>query len=155
GPSRPRNKPSNVIIPGIASRLRTFGAESRSSVGKTRPLRSNVVRAARSPSAGSRGGNDRQELDMLWSFICSSPYGVRSALETEVSRSIGPLRNCPIARFGFRSWARYVCNRPTAQRINSRAGLRNSHEAGTERRSRPLHTWHRQSIFVAHAAGRR
>ncbi|MGZ5844937.1 MAG: hypothetical protein ACXWJL_08050, partial [Xanthobacteraceae bacterium] len=46
GPRRPRNNPSNVIMPAIARRLRTFGAASRSSVGKTGPSSSNLVRAA-------------------------------------------------------------------------------------------------------------
>ena len=45
-PRRPRNSPSKVIMPAIANRLRTFGAESRSSVDNTGPSSCNLVRAA-------------------------------------------------------------------------------------------------------------
>src|SRR5262249_44587338 len=41
-----RKNPSNVITPANASRVRIFGAARRSSVGRTGPSSSNLVRAA-------------------------------------------------------------------------------------------------------------
>src|SRR5215208_3810371 len=45
-PIRPRKNPSNVITPTKARRLRTFGAASRSSVGRIGPSSRILVRAA-------------------------------------------------------------------------------------------------------------
>ncbi len=45
-PMRPRKKPSKVMTPTKARRLRTFGAASRSSVGRTGPSSRSFVRAA-------------------------------------------------------------------------------------------------------------
>ena len=45
-PRRPRKKPSNVIMPTKASRLRTLGADNQSKVGRIGPSSSNLVRAA-------------------------------------------------------------------------------------------------------------
>ena len=45
-PRRPRKNPSKVIMPANASRLRTFGAARRSSVGKIGPSSRSLVRAA-------------------------------------------------------------------------------------------------------------
>ena len=54
-PMRPRKKPSKTITPTNARRLRTFGAASRSNVGRIGPLSSNLVRAA--------GGGDATVAD--------------------------------------------------------------------------------------------
>src|SRR5436853_3431107 len=72
GPRRPRNRPSKVIMPAIARRLRTFGAESRSSVDKTGPSSSNLVRAATGraaaglvATAGKNAGGEFARLRLL------------------------------------------------------------------------------------------
>src|SRR5262245_63840142 len=88
GPRRPRNSPSNVIMPAIARRLRTFGAESRSSVDRTGPSSSNLVRAAAGRTAvgwvATVGDNDGREFAMLWLLmVAPSRTGLRAAPETE------------------------------------------------------------------------
>src|SRR5262249_37802425 len=85
GPRRPRNSPSNVIMPAIARRLRTFGAESRSSVDRTGPSSCSLVRAATGRTAGATvGGNDGREFAMLWLLMGAPPRtGLRAAPETE------------------------------------------------------------------------
>src|SRR5215217_104751 len=45
-PIRPRKNPSKVMTPTKARRLRTFGAASRKSVGRTGPSSRSFVRAA-------------------------------------------------------------------------------------------------------------
>jgi hypothetical protein len=76
-PRRPRNRPSNVIIPAIARRLRTFGAESRSSVGRTGPSSSNLVRAATGRAGAGAAAtvldNDAGEFGMVPSLIGAPP----------------------------------------------------------------------------------
>ena len=54
-PIRPRKKPSNTMTATNATRLRMFGAASRSSVAKTGPSSSNFVRAATGRAAGGAG----------------------------------------------------------------------------------------------------
>src|SRR6266480_6114578 len=45
-PRRPRKKPSNVIMPTKARKLRTLGVDSRSNVGRIGPSSISLVRAA-------------------------------------------------------------------------------------------------------------
>ena len=93
GPRRPRNRPSKVIMPAIASRLRTFGAESRSSVGKTGPSSSNLVRAATGRAAAGPvaaiGENDGRVFVMLRLLIALLPTRAGAAPETEASSRTG------------------------------------------------------------------
>src|SRR5690242_8532109 len=94
-PRRPRKKPSNVIMPAKASRLRMFGADSRNKVGRIGPSSSSLVRAAPGCRAGLSGaglaegnadaGNDG-EIAALRSFTrCSSPQGGREQRLDEAS----------------------------------------------------------------------
>src|SRR3954466_9746720 len=76
GPRRPRNRPSKVIMPAIARRLRKFGAESRSKVGKTGPSSSNLVRAATGRTAAgplAAIGDDERMFVMLRLLIGAPP----------------------------------------------------------------------------------
>src|SRR5260370_40117057 len=45
-PRRPRKKPSNVIMPTKARKLRTLGVDNRSNVGRIGPSSISLVRAA-------------------------------------------------------------------------------------------------------------
>jgi len=78
GPRRPRNNPSNVIMPAIARRLRTFGAASRSSVGKTGPSSSSLVRAATGRAAAGAvaavGENDGGQSAILPPLMGAPPH---------------------------------------------------------------------------------
>src|SRR6516225_3455933 len=92
-PSRPRKKPSNVIMPANASRLRMLGADSRSSVGTIGPSSSSLVRAAPDCCAGLAdakiddaivGAGDDEEVGRLRSFTRrSSPRRVWEQLLDE------------------------------------------------------------------------
>ncbi len=68
GPSLPMNRPSKVMRPAIASRLRTFGAARRNSIVRIGASRSIRVRAA----TGRAGAADwvERELDTLPLFMC-------------------------------------------------------------------------------------
>jgi hypothetical protein len=76
-PNLPRNNASKVIMPAIASRFRTFGAESRSSVDRIGPSSSSLVRAAMGRLGTGivtvAGENDGEEIAMLWSLISAPP----------------------------------------------------------------------------------
>src|SRR4051812_24703129 len=54
-PIRPRKKPSKMITPTNATKLRMFGAANRSSVVKIGPSRSNLVRVATGRAGGVPG----------------------------------------------------------------------------------------------------
>src|SRR6516162_2140067 len=74
-PMRPRKNPSNVITPANASKLRTFGAARRSSVGKIGPSSSSLVRAAVDGVAPLASVNDGGEIETLPLCIGNScPY---------------------------------------------------------------------------------
>src|SRR6266404_6264564 len=100
-PSLPRNNPSKVIMPAIARRFRTFGAESRSSVESTGPSSSSLVRPAIGRLGADAfvavGGNDDWEMAMLGSVISAPPARVGAALETMRLQEIGWLRLDPMA----------------------------------------------------------
>src|SRR6202043_2412149 len=87
-PILPRKKPSKVITPTNASRLRMFGAASRSSVARIGPSRSNLVRAA-TGRAGGIGGEDAASvvggIEMLCSLIGAPP---RAGLEQRLRRHV-------------------------------------------------------------------
>src|SRR3974390_1842847 len=53
---RPRKKPSNLMTPANASRLRTLGAARRSNVGRIGPSSSILVRAATAEEAAAFAG---------------------------------------------------------------------------------------------------
>src|SRR5215471_13422117 len=75
-PMRPRKNPSNVITPANASRLRTFGAARRRSVGKIGPSSRSLVRAAADGVTSLAGANDGGEINTLPVFIGNSlPFG--------------------------------------------------------------------------------
>src|SRR5262245_40755063 len=72
-PMRPRKNPSNVITPANASKLRTFGAARRSSVGKIGPSSRSLVRAAADgPTclAGAKDGGEIETLPILIGYSC-------------------------------------------------------------------------------------
>src|SRR5258708_6380549 len=87
GPRRPRNSPSNVIMPAIASSWRAFGAASRSSVENTGPSSSNLVRAATGRTAGdvgaAVGANEEGEFARLALLIGAPP---QTGLEQHLRR---------------------------------------------------------------------
>src|SRR5262249_53271541 len=97
---RPRKKPSNVIMPAKASRLRMLGADSRSNVGRIGPSSNSLVRAAPGCCADLTGvevaeaiiggGNDG-EIAALRSFTrrSSPPEGSRAALGRSVLEKPG------------------------------------------------------------------
>src|SRR5260221_8315168 len=112
GPSRPRNNPSNVIMPAIARRLRTLGADSRSKVGRIGPsssrrVRAAIGRAAAGPEApgAAVGAKDGGNFARLWSVMGAPP---RAGVEQRLGRTV--LKNRAAAsrarrRFVYRSWA--------------------------------------------------
>src|SRR5262249_30637095 len=67
-PIRPRKNPSNVITPANASRLSTFGAARRRSVGKIGPSSNSFVRAA-VDGVTLLVGADSAEIEALRSLI--------------------------------------------------------------------------------------
>src|SRR5215467_3157592 len=71
-PMRPRKNPSNVITPANASKLRTFGAARRSSVGKIGPSSRSLVRAAVDGVTLLAAADDGGEIEMLALFIGNS-----------------------------------------------------------------------------------
>src|SRR5262245_2518427 len=88
-PMRPRKNPSNVITPANASRLRTFGAARRSSVGKMGPSSRSLVRAAAGGVTRLAGANDDREIETLALVIGGSCFltapGASTALYIRVS----------------------------------------------------------------------
>src|SRR6516165_7531308 len=73
-PMRPRKNPSNVITPANASKLRTFGAARRSSVGKIGPSSRSLVRAAVDGVTLLAAADDGGEIEMLALFIGNSCF---------------------------------------------------------------------------------
>src|SRR5262249_8984942 len=71
-PMRPRKNPSNVITPANASKLRTFGAARRSSVGKIGPSSRSLVRAAVDGATCLADAKDGGEIETLALFIGNS-----------------------------------------------------------------------------------
>src|SRR5262249_16923627 len=71
-PMRPRKNPSNVITPANASKLRTFGAARRSSVGKIGPSSRSLVRAAVAGVTLLDAADDGGEIETLAVFIGNS-----------------------------------------------------------------------------------
>src|SRR6266446_10128722 len=71
-PMRPRKNPSNVITPANASRLSTFGAARRSSVGKIGPSSRSLVRAAVGGATCLAAAKDGGEIETLPLFIVNS-----------------------------------------------------------------------------------
>src|SRR6516165_4252527 len=71
-PMRPRKNPSNVITPANASRVRTFGAARRNSVGKIGPSSRSLVRAAADGVTPLAGAGDGGEIEMRALFIGNS-----------------------------------------------------------------------------------
>src|SRR5262249_27709650 len=87
-PIFPRKKPSKVITPTNARKLRIFGAATRSSVERIGPSSSNLVRAAARRSGGitgAAGANVVGEMLMLWSLIGAPP---RAGLEQRLRRTV-------------------------------------------------------------------
>ena len=87
-PILPRKKPSKVITPTNASRLRMFGAASRSSVAKIGPSSSNLVRAATGRAGGIAGADAANVVGgtvMLWSLIGAPPH---AGLEQRLRRTV-------------------------------------------------------------------
>src|SRR5262249_41196134 len=74
-PMRPRKNPSNVITPANASKLRTFGAARRSSVGKIGPSSRSLVRAAVDGVTLLAAADDGGEIETLALFIGNSCFG--------------------------------------------------------------------------------
>src|SRR5439155_8664321 len=77
-PMRPRKKPSNVITPANARKVRTLGAARRSSVARIGPSSSSLVRAAAglagARSAGLAGADGRMDVAArLWSLMVAPP----------------------------------------------------------------------------------
>src|SRR5215467_2287085 len=88
-PIFPRKKPSKVITPTNATKLRMFGAASRNSVARIGPSRSNLVRAA-TGRVGRVAGADGAEIvggiAVLWSLIGAPPPHV--GLEQRLRRTV-------------------------------------------------------------------
>jgi hypothetical protein len=79
-PMRPRKNPSNVITPANASRVRTFGAARRISVGRIGPSSRSLVRAVMDGVMTLAGANDGGEIEMLpWVIGNSLPFWGRDA----------------------------------------------------------------------------
>src|SRR5262249_51777863 len=68
-PMRPRKNPSNVITPANASRVRTFGAARRTSVGRIGPSSMSLVRAAVDGATVLAGADVGGEIVALRSLI--------------------------------------------------------------------------------------
>src|SRR6516165_3381298 len=124
-PMRPRKKPSNVITPANATRLRIFGAASRSSVGRIGPSSRSLVRAALDGVRPLAGANDDWEMEALRSLMgrSLSRRGTRQRLDEASFSEAGRLRMCPTAPFIARDRAR-------PQHIISQTGPNFSHEVG-------------------------
>src|SRR5262245_15172027 len=89
-PMRPRKNPSNVITPANASRVRTFGAARRSSVGRIGPSSSSLVRAAVDAVTPLAGANDGGEIETFPLFIGNScPIGGLAQRFNRASREPG------------------------------------------------------------------
>src|SRR5882757_7899587 len=118
-------------MPPIARRFRTFGAESLSSVDRTGPSSSSLVRAAMSGLATgvfvAAGENDGEEIVMLGSVISAPPLRVGAALETKRLQGIGWLRLNPIALRVAKLGYVYLC-RSNPQRMFSTPCLRIFHD---------------------------
>src|SRR5262245_5157928 len=89
-PMRPRKNPSNMITPANASRLRTFGAARRSSVGKIGPSSRSLVRAAADGAtclADAKDGGENETLALFIGNSCSlgAPAAFRVRLGAYVS----------------------------------------------------------------------
>src|SRR5581483_2397582 len=125
-PILPRKKPSKVITPTNATRLRMFGAASRNSVAKIGPSRSNLVRAATGracEAAEADAANDAGGIEMLWLPIGTPP---RMGLEQRLRRIVFKNGAAHGGRFK-RKQAALSSDRSYPQRIISQAYLRNSH----------------------------
>src|SRR6267154_2013054 len=103
-PRRPRKKPSNVIMPTKARKLRTLGVDNRSNVGRIGPSSISLVRAAPPGLVGAGaagtiiGEGDGREFVALRSFIRrSSPCGAGAALETNRLQEPGGCVESPTA----------------------------------------------------------
>src|SRR5579862_1277364 len=100
-PILPRKKPSKVITPTKASRLRMFGAASRSSVARIGPSRSNLVRAATGRGGGIAGegaANVVGGMVMLWSLMGAPPrVGLEQRLRRQRPQGSGGCVESPMA----------------------------------------------------------
>src|SRR5947209_3312751 len=93
-PIRPRKKPSKVMTPANASKLRMFGAARRSSVGRIGPSSSILVRAAAASEGAVFPGDDDTEIGGLWTFIgAPRPQRDLSSAWTKRLFEAGRLRN--------------------------------------------------------------
>src|SRR5215813_14398640 len=87
-PILPRKKPSKVITPTNANRLRMFGAARRSRVPRIGPSRRNLVRAATGRAGGVAGADGAEvlgEIVMLRSLIGAPPH---VGLEQRLRRTV-------------------------------------------------------------------
>src|SRR5258708_10212683 len=131
-PRRPRNSPSNVIMPAIARRLRTFGAERRSSVGRTGPSSSNLVRAATgragAGTAAAAVDNDAGEFARVPSLIGAPPHtGLEQRLRRKRPQEPGGCIKNPALRVANPD---YIPPCPAAhQRIIFPMIIRNFHDS--------------------------
>ena len=106
-PSRPMKRPSKVIMPAMARRLSTFGAESRSNVGSTGAFQQKLGASCDGGLGGVGCGRRWRKRDGLGAHGRSSRMRVKQHLGTEI-----PERRA--AALG------------TRLRVNARRGVRNS-----------------------------
>ena len=112
-PIRPRKKPSKVMTPTKARRLRTFGAASRNSVGRTGPSSRSFVRAAGDGGGILADAGGPEGADALcWVMGAGPERGIGAA-----PGSVPKLRR-----------SRYFARRGGPQRMKPAARLRFSHE---------------------------
>jgi hypothetical protein len=121
-------------MPAIASRLRTFGAESRSSVDNTGPSSCNLVRAAIGRTAGvvaTVNENPGSECARFRSLMGAPPScGLEQLLRPRRPQRSGGCVGSPIALLVSKPGALSLW-RACAQRIISRDCIRKSHERRT------------------------
>src|SRR3974377_1092745 len=126
-PSFPRKNPSKVTMPVNAIRLRIFGADSLSSVGKIGPSSSRLVRAAAYACAGLAEAGSDVEMVAICSLTKRSfpARGVRSSAWTTRLLEAGRLLGEPDRSMKQKAISTH-CN--YLQRIFSQTCLRKSHE---------------------------
>src|SRR5215207_3222815 len=93
-PIRPRKNPSKVITPTKAKRLRTFGAASRSSVGRIGPSSRSLVRAAGDGGDILADAGEPERADALCWVMGAGPErdrsGARERPEAAPEPILGP-----------------------------------------------------------------
>src|SRR5690242_15611300 len=127
-PMRPWKKPSKTMTPTNASRFRTFGAASRSSVGRIGASSSSFVRAA-AAGLGALVGADSGAGLMVWALM-GAPMRVEAALENGDPRASGGCIRNPMAR-QCAAGSEIVLRDACQQTIITWGDPRFSHECGS------------------------